>query len=185
MCVVRFLFFFFFFFQAEDGIRDAQESRGLGDVYKRQVSTQSTGAILRQPLVAAGSRACWTEPSHDENLQRGEQVQGRKERGAAGATLAFSGEGQVPTTLSPWFRCAKARIRREKELMKILGEKKQQRDISQEIALNNTESQKQCGAGCFNFIKNLNPWAARDEAAAMQQPLNTPSGDDYHYKGLL
>ena len=30
MCV------FFFFFQAEDGIRDAQESRGLGDVYKRQ-----------------------------------------------------------------------------------------------------------------------------------------------------
>eukprot|EP00658_Telonema_sp_P-2_P032047 TRINITY_DN23832_c0_g2_i8.p1 TRINITY_DN23832_c0_g2~~TRINITY_DN23832_c0_g2_i8.p1 ORF type:complete len:283 (-),score=60.31 TRINITY_DN23832_c0_g2_i8:176-1024(-) len=29
-------FFFFFFFQAEDGIRDAQESRGLGDVYKRQ-----------------------------------------------------------------------------------------------------------------------------------------------------
>eukprot|EP00658_Telonema_sp_P-2_P010879 TRINITY_DN14134_c0_g1_i3.p1 TRINITY_DN14134_c0_g1~~TRINITY_DN14134_c0_g1_i3.p1 ORF type:complete len:125 (-),score=47.77 TRINITY_DN14134_c0_g1_i3:175-549(-) len=30
------VFFFFFFFQAEDGIRDAQESRGLGDVYKRQ-----------------------------------------------------------------------------------------------------------------------------------------------------
>eukprot|EP00658_Telonema_sp_P-2_P079987 TRINITY_DN7878_c0_g2_i2.p1 TRINITY_DN7878_c0_g2~~TRINITY_DN7878_c0_g2_i2.p1 ORF type:complete len:108 (-),score=21.03 TRINITY_DN7878_c0_g2_i2:62-385(-) len=29
--------FFFFFFQAEDGIRDAQESRGLGDVYKRQL----------------------------------------------------------------------------------------------------------------------------------------------------
>ena len=27
----------FFFFQAEDGIRVAQESRGLGDVYKRQV----------------------------------------------------------------------------------------------------------------------------------------------------
>ena len=28
--------FCIFFFQAEDGIRDAQESRGLGDVYKRQ-----------------------------------------------------------------------------------------------------------------------------------------------------
>ena len=27
-----------FFFQAEDGIRDLQKSRGLGDVYKRQVS---------------------------------------------------------------------------------------------------------------------------------------------------
>ena len=25
-----------FVFQAEDGIRDAQESRGLGDVYNRQ-----------------------------------------------------------------------------------------------------------------------------------------------------
>ena len=31
------LLVFFFFFQAEDGIRDAQESRGLGDVYKRQL----------------------------------------------------------------------------------------------------------------------------------------------------
>eukprot|EP00831_Metopus_contortus_P047785 TRINITY_DN38708_c0_g1_i1.p1 TRINITY_DN38708_c0_g1~~TRINITY_DN38708_c0_g1_i1.p1 ORF type:complete len:121 (-),score=40.13 TRINITY_DN38708_c0_g1_i1:21-383(-) len=35
-------FFRFFFFQAEDGIRDVERSRGLGDVYKRQVSTQST-----------------------------------------------------------------------------------------------------------------------------------------------
>ena len=32
LCVV-----FFFFFQAEDGIRDLVRSRGLGDVYKRQV----------------------------------------------------------------------------------------------------------------------------------------------------
>ncbi|CZR89249.1 hypothetical protein CDFC105_31193 [Clostridioides difficile] len=30
-----------FFFQAEDGIRDAQESRGLGDVYKRQIINSS------------------------------------------------------------------------------------------------------------------------------------------------
>ena len=41
VCILLFylsfvLFLFFFFFQAEDGIRDAQESRGLGDVYKRQ-----------------------------------------------------------------------------------------------------------------------------------------------------
>ena len=36
-CLSSMLVFFFFFFQAEDGIRDAQESRGLGDVYKRQV----------------------------------------------------------------------------------------------------------------------------------------------------
>ena len=31
------MFFFVFFFQAEDGIRDFCLSRGLGDVYKRQV----------------------------------------------------------------------------------------------------------------------------------------------------
>ena len=31
-----FFYIIFFFFQAEDGIRDAQESRGLGDVYKMQ-----------------------------------------------------------------------------------------------------------------------------------------------------
>eukprot|EP01016_Furgasonia_blochmanni_P048035 TRINITY_DN7113_c0_g1_i4.p2 TRINITY_DN7113_c0_g1~~TRINITY_DN7113_c0_g1_i4.p2 ORF type:complete len:134 (-),score=26.24 TRINITY_DN7113_c0_g1_i4:369-770(-) len=36
---------YFFFFQAEDGIRDHAQSRGLGDVYKRQVSTQSTWGI--------------------------------------------------------------------------------------------------------------------------------------------
>ncbi len=29
----------FFFFQAEDGIRDQPRSRGLGDVYKRQLRT--------------------------------------------------------------------------------------------------------------------------------------------------
>ena len=43
-------FFFFisgvFFFQAEDGIRDAQESRGLGDVYKRQIEQRTHGYPL-------------------------------------------------------------------------------------------------------------------------------------------
>eukprot|EP00831_Metopus_contortus_P083963 TRINITY_DN9423_c0_g1_i2.p2 TRINITY_DN9423_c0_g1~~TRINITY_DN9423_c0_g1_i2.p2 ORF type:complete len:125 (+),score=35.27 TRINITY_DN9423_c0_g1_i2:77-451(+) len=34
--VFMLIFFFFFFFQAEDGIRDVERSRGLGDVYKRQ-----------------------------------------------------------------------------------------------------------------------------------------------------
>mgnify|MGYP007112139608 CR=1 FL=1 len=37
LCMVLFFFFFCFFFQAEDGIRDLVRSRGLGDVYKRQV----------------------------------------------------------------------------------------------------------------------------------------------------
>ena len=32
-----------FFFQAEDGIRDLVRSRGLGDVYKRQIEYALTG----------------------------------------------------------------------------------------------------------------------------------------------
>ena len=39
------MFFFFFFFQAEDGIRDRSPSRGLGDVYKRQVALDLQRAI--------------------------------------------------------------------------------------------------------------------------------------------
>src|SRR5674536_394425 len=35
----------FFFFQAEDGIRDAQESRGLGDVYKRQALGRAASGV--------------------------------------------------------------------------------------------------------------------------------------------
>eukprot|EP00658_Telonema_sp_P-2_P015687 TRINITY_DN16058_c0_g1_i1.p1 TRINITY_DN16058_c0_g1~~TRINITY_DN16058_c0_g1_i1.p1 ORF type:complete len:109 (-),score=31.18 TRINITY_DN16058_c0_g1_i1:162-488(-) len=45
--------FLIFFFQAEDGIRDAQESRGLGDVYKRQISTSSK--IHPSPVVIANT----------------------------------------------------------------------------------------------------------------------------------
>ena len=43
-----------FFFQAEDGIRDAQESRGLGDVYKRQLLFSYYDG--RQPLVYSTER---------------------------------------------------------------------------------------------------------------------------------
>ncbi|VTU51823.1 antimicrobial peptide ABC transporter ATP-binding component [Lactobacillus rhamnosus GG] [Lacticaseibacillus rhamnosus] len=42
-----FLFFVVFFFQAEDGIRDCLLSRGLGDVYKRQIVT-TAGENLEQ-----------------------------------------------------------------------------------------------------------------------------------------
>ena len=35
-----------FFFQAEDGIRDLVRSRGLGDVYKRQVETDALGFLM-------------------------------------------------------------------------------------------------------------------------------------------
>ena len=44
-----FVFFFcccfFFFFQAEDGIRDLVRSRGLGDVYKRQMLSHGVNAV--------------------------------------------------------------------------------------------------------------------------------------------
>ena len=35
-----------FFFQAEDGIRDLVRSRGLGDVYKRQVPRSAVRTLL-------------------------------------------------------------------------------------------------------------------------------------------
>ncbi|CZR75310.1 L-serine ammonia-lyase [Clostridium cf. saccharolyticum K10] [Clostridioides difficile] len=37
---------FFFFFQAEDGIRDFCLSRGLGDVYKRQMLNKLDGIVV-------------------------------------------------------------------------------------------------------------------------------------------
>ena len=40
------LAFVFFFFQAEDGIRDLVRSRGLGDVYKRQVHGHGSSSLL-------------------------------------------------------------------------------------------------------------------------------------------
>ena len=41
---------FFFFFQAEDGIRDQPRSRGLGDVYKRQVVYNAVSKTSRLEL---------------------------------------------------------------------------------------------------------------------------------------
>ena len=35
-----------FFFQAEDGIRDVERSRGLGDVYKRQVFAPNNNSVI-------------------------------------------------------------------------------------------------------------------------------------------
>ena len=41
-----------FFFQAEDGIRDLVRSRGLGDVYKRQV--QLDASFVTSPYSSLG-----------------------------------------------------------------------------------------------------------------------------------
>ena len=43
-------FVIFFVFQAEDGIRDLVRSRGLGDVYKRQVQTNGSNCHDVPPL---------------------------------------------------------------------------------------------------------------------------------------
>ena len=43
--MIYWLGWFFFFFQAEDGIRDLVRSRGLGDVYKRQIVGQAEGSM--------------------------------------------------------------------------------------------------------------------------------------------
>ena len=45
-----------FFFQAEDGIRDLVRSRGLGDVYKRQVIDPASGAWTRLTQGAGNDR---------------------------------------------------------------------------------------------------------------------------------
>ena len=44
--------FFLFFFQAEDGIRDLVRSRGLGDVYKRQVLAGLISGLRAQGMAA-------------------------------------------------------------------------------------------------------------------------------------
>ncbi len=48
----------FFFFQAEDGIRDAQESRGIGEVYKKLVLGRCQGDARAVPgRCQGGARA--------------------------------------------------------------------------------------------------------------------------------
>ncbi len=45
----------FFFFQAEEGIRDAQESRGLGDVYRRRNMFGDALRDLLDPRMRGGT----------------------------------------------------------------------------------------------------------------------------------
>ncbi len=45
-----------FFFQAEDGIRDVERSRGLGDVYKRQILTTGVSNLAAWQLTNSACR---------------------------------------------------------------------------------------------------------------------------------
>ena len=69
MCAV------FFFFQAEDGIRDRSPSRGLGDVYKRQVS-RSSGRLTDKNAAYDKQIAALTQQIDEQN-KRKEELQTR------------------------------------------------------------------------------------------------------------
>ena len=66
--IVVVLYVFFFFFQAEDGIRDLVRSRGLGDVYKRQVGAAFCPA-RRDAGVSLGLRPDALEATFDNEAQ--------------------------------------------------------------------------------------------------------------------
>eukprot|EP00825_Cyclidium_porcatum_P040843 TRINITY_DN5253_c0_g1_i1.p1 TRINITY_DN5253_c0_g1~~TRINITY_DN5253_c0_g1_i1.p1 ORF type:complete len:191 (+),score=21.99 TRINITY_DN5253_c0_g1_i1:45-617(+) len=90
------IFFFFFFFQAEDGIRDHAQSRGLGDVYKRQtqyfllifrsivfqiISFYKIVCLIRQFPAADGLFTKWKEgklANHKAGLTPGDANNGQK-----------------------------------------------------------------------------------------------------------
>ena len=71
LCV---LLFFFFFFQAEDGIRDLVRSRGLGDVYKRQVQNLCIDHFRKnKQFFVSLEEAQETEDINPEDVLIGEQ----------------------------------------------------------------------------------------------------------------
>eukprot|EP00658_Telonema_sp_P-2_P079322 TRINITY_DN762_c0_g2_i1.p1 TRINITY_DN762_c0_g2~~TRINITY_DN762_c0_g2_i1.p1 ORF type:complete len:609 (-),score=133.28 TRINITY_DN762_c0_g2_i1:297-2123(-) len=91
--------FFFFFFQAEDGIRDAQESRGLGDVYKRQYQRRvreipRCAMLLRmvRPIVCVLACLAAADAAPHDPLDLGEALQ---EDECAGQTPYQSGDDCV------------------------------------------------------------------------------------------
>ena len=54
----------FFFFQAEDGIRDLVRSRGLGDVYKRQVPRRILLHEIAHEVGRETVRQAWFSNGH-------------------------------------------------------------------------------------------------------------------------
>ena len=65
-----YVFVDFFFFQAEDGIRDLVRSRGLGDVYKRQV-LDMRDQLLHAGFDAIQHRLGVHTGEHDDGEERG------------------------------------------------------------------------------------------------------------------
>ena len=58
-----------FFFQAEDGIRDLVRSRGLGDVYKRQLQEGPDGLAVGGGVHVVHGKAAALEPTLTERFE--------------------------------------------------------------------------------------------------------------------
>eukprot|EP00658_Telonema_sp_P-2_P049706 TRINITY_DN37836_c0_g1_i1.p1 TRINITY_DN37836_c0_g1~~TRINITY_DN37836_c0_g1_i1.p1 ORF type:complete len:276 (+),score=93.76 TRINITY_DN37836_c0_g1_i1:117-944(+) len=98
-----------FFFQAEDGIRDAQESRGLGDVYKRQAGIKGLENYYYQQV----DRRTVGELGLDSLISVRQQA---RDKGKALSTYAMKGnsqgvEGKPPGAKAMDELVAKAKIR--------------------------------------------------------------------------
>ena len=98
MCI-SYSFFFFkqktaydisvFFFQAEDGIRDRSPSRGLGDVYKRQIVANKYGKEIADNTSILYGGSC--KPSNAKELFSNPDVDGGLIGGAALKVSDFKG----------------------------------------------------------------------------------------------
>ena len=88
---------FVFFFQAEDGIREAQESRGLGDVYKRQGSV--VDVYVNRP-VAKGAGAGGPDLAGPERSLAGVTV-GRVEEAARVGVASTRPPGRLNGRVDP------------------------------------------------------------------------------------
>ena len=87
-----------FFFQAEDGIRDLVRSRGLGDVYKRQVPHPSVSAPVRGQGTrsAAGRRTLGNAALSDDPINSYALFQGHM--------IAHARVTRRPARLGAWPR---------------------------------------------------------------------------------
>ena len=66
----RLRFSSYFFFQAEDGIRDLVRSRGLGDVYKRQLHERVIDEIVDELTPEQAEELAQLQQSDDAILQQ-------------------------------------------------------------------------------------------------------------------
>src|SRR5678815_2008574 len=106
-------FIYFFFFQAEDGIRDAQESRGLGDVYKRQEEIGLFSWRISNRTIRANKRRKdrFTEVVRDVFGKRPERFVSRKTKEVSALSFDESplcSSKSIPATISSRMKISKS-----------------------------------------------------------------------------